>query len=237
MFKALKSFVVVVALSIASTTTAEVVLDGTLGLKGALLGPDFAIKASFGEQKDNNLFHSFSIFNLNSTETANFLGSNNIENIISRVTGGNPSDIDGTLNSTIPNADFYFLNPAGIIFGPNAQLDVQGSLYISTANYLRLGNTGRFDASHPKQSLLTTASPSAFGFLDTSLVSISNDGGLLKLNEGKTLSFIGGDLNFHNGHVKVPNGHINLIRIASSGELPFQIDDFHKRYISFQTTL
>jgi len=89
-----------------------------------------------GRQHGGNLFHSFQDFNLNSSESATFSGPNNVSNVISRVTGGNPSNIDGLIRSTMPNADMYFLNPYGIMFGPNAQLDVQGSFHASTADTL-----------------------------------------------------------------------------------------------------
>ncbi|MDM8558778.1 filamentous hemagglutinin N-terminal domain-containing protein, partial [Candidatus Parabeggiatoa sp. HSG14] len=117
-------------------------------------GPDYLIGADLGQQMEGNLFHSFQDFNLNSLESATFSGPNSVQNILSRVTGGNPSNIDGLIRSTIPNADFYFLNPNGIMFGPNAQLDVQGSFHASTADYLRLGDGGRFDARYPSDSLL-----------------------------------------------------------------------------------
>ena len=145
---------------------AEVVLDGTLGASGALQGPNFAIDANFGKQVGTNLFHSFESFNLNRTESATFIGPADIGNIINRVTGGQPSSIDGLLSSKIPSADVYFLNPAGVMFGPNAQINLPGSLYISSSDYLKLGNSGRFDATAPDNSLLTVAPPSAFGFLD-----------------------------------------------------------------------
>jgi filamentous hemagglutinin family protein len=225
MSNVLKTCVVVVTLNIVSATSAEVVLDGTLGFKGVLQGPHFAIEAHLGTQKGNNLFHSFETFNLNHHETATFSGSSTINNVISRVTGGEISHIDGTLISAMPHADFYLLNPAGVIFGQNARLDVQGSLYVSTANYLRLGNVGRFDVSHPTQSLLTVAPPTAFGFLGTPPVSISNEGGVLNLKKGNTFSFIGGDLNFQNGQMTVPDGQINLVSVTSPGEVPISIDD------------
>jgi filamentous hemagglutinin family protein len=100
----------------------------------------------------------------------------NINNVISRVTGGHPSEIDGTIRSTIPNADMYFLNPYGIIFKDNARLEVQGSFHASTADYLRLGDGGRFDASNPSASILNVAPIEAFGFLGNSVASISVEG-------------------------------------------------------------
>ncbi len=144
------------------STNAEVITDGTLGQQVNLSGPDFQITPDLGQQHGGNLFHSFQDFNLNSLESATFSGPNSVQNILSRVTGGNPSNIDGLIRSTIPNANMYFLNPYGIMFGPNAKLDVQGSFHASTADYLRLGSEGKFDARNLNDSLLTIASVEAF---------------------------------------------------------------------------
>jgi filamentous hemagglutinin family protein len=173
---------------------AEVNLDGTLGRSGALPGPSYFIGADLGYHQGGNLFHSFRDFNLQSHESATFSGPNNVSNIISRVTGGNSSNIDGLIRSTIPNADMYFLNPYGIMFGPNAQLDVQGSFHASTADYLHLGNGGRFDARHPNESLLTVAPIEAFGFLTDTPAPITVQSGNLSVPFAKTLSLIGGEL-------------------------------------------
>ncbi|MBE9563141.1 MAG: filamentous hemagglutinin N-terminal domain-containing protein, partial [Proteobacteria bacterium] len=111
------------------STNAEIITDGTLGQNINLSGPDFQVTSDLGQQHGGNLFHSFQDFNLNNLESATFSGPNSVHNILSRVTGGNPSNIDGLIRSTIPNADFYFLNPYGVMFGPNARLDVQGSFH------------------------------------------------------------------------------------------------------------
>ncbi len=131
----MKYILTILLLIITISTNAEVITDGTLGQQINLPGPDFQITPDLGQQYGGNLFHSFQDFNLNSLESATFSGSNSIHNIISRVTGGNLSNIDGLIRSTIPNADFYFINPYGIMFGPNAKLDVQGSFHSSTADY------------------------------------------------------------------------------------------------------
>ena len=89
---------------------AEIITDGTLGQQVNLSGPNFQITPGLGQQHGGNLFHSFQDFNLNNTESATFSGPNNIQNILTRVTGGNSSNIDGLIRSTIPNADMYFLN-------------------------------------------------------------------------------------------------------------------------------
>ncbi|RKZ84294.1 MAG: hypothetical protein DRR19_17925 [Candidatus Parabeggiatoa sp. nov. 1] len=228
MHSTLKTPFLMTALAISHTAHAEVVLDGTLGSAGALDGPNFAIEARLGQQRGNNLFHSFDRFNLNQHESATFSGPGTIKHVISRVTGGQASSINGLLRSTIPNADMYFLNPAGVMFGEQARLDVQGSLHVSTADYMRLGLDGRFDASQPERSLLTVAPPSAFGFLDESPAGISKQYSFLAVPNRKTLSFIGGDLTLLDNHLtgrenstlSAPEGRVNLVSVASSGEVP-----------------
>jgi filamentous hemagglutinin family protein len=217
-------------------TNAEVTLDGTLGRRGALPGPDYQIGADLGQQRGGNLFHSFQDFNLNRAESATFSGPNSVNNVISRVTGGNPSQIDGLIRSTIPNADMYFLNPNGIMFGKNARLDVQGGFHASTADYLRLRDGGRFDARYPSDSLLTVAPIEAFGFLTDTPASITTQDSSLSVFEGKTLSLIGGNLElngnspvmfdekgfmavFARSKLSALAGRINLASVASQGEV------------------
>lgn len=214
--------------------SAQVTIDGTLGKSGALPGPNYQIGAELGSQHGPNLFHSFRDFNLQSHESATFNGPNNVQNIISRVTGGNPSSIDGTLRTTIPNADLYLLNPAGVMFGKNAKLDLQGGLHVSTADTLRLGEDGQFNAKQPSQSLLTVAPPTAFGFLTQSPAAITTHDSKLAVPEGKSLSFISGELQFKGSNssrldannnvvfdaeLSAKFGRINLASVASPGEV------------------
>jgi filamentous hemagglutinin family protein len=227
-----KTYLTITAALLTTNSVAQIALDGTLGPSGPLQGPNFAIEANHGRQVGTNLFHSFDTFNLNQNQSATFTGPNSITHVISRVTGGTASQIDGVLASKIPEADFYFINPAGVMFGENARLDVQGSFHASTADYLRLGNDGRFAATHPENSFLTIAPPSAFGFLDeTPPAALSKTQSFLEVPEGKTLSFISGDITLEDHHwteqenagLSAPDGHIYLISVASSGEVP--VDD------------
>uniref|UniRef100_UPI0011781C66 filamentous hemagglutinin N-terminal domain-containing protein n=1 Tax=Candidatus Entotheonella palauensis TaxID=93172 RepID=UPI0011781C66 len=89
-----------------------------------------------GQQLGGNLFHSFGDFNVNTGESATFTGPGSVSNIIGCVTGGNLSNIDGLLRSDIVGANLFLLNPQGVIFGPNASLDVTGSFHVSTADVL-----------------------------------------------------------------------------------------------------
>lgn len=208
------------ALSILSNAHAEVILDGSWGGTDTLNGPNFDIRAELGHRMGNNLFHSFQTFNLNAADTATFSGPDSIRNVISRVTGGSVSTIDGTLRSLMPQADMYFLNPAGIIIGEHAQIDVQGAMHFSTADELYLGEDGKFTITNPQDSLLTIAPPSAFGFFSDSPAAITFQGGQLSVSEGNTFSVIGGDINFQpNSLLRATEGRINLASVASAGKV------------------
>ena len=91
-----------------------------------------------------NLFHSFGDFNVHTGESATFTGPATTQNVIGRVTGGHASDIDGTIRSEMPKANLYLLNPAGVMFGPDASLDLKGSFAVTTADYLKHADGTRF---------------------------------------------------------------------------------------------
>jgi filamentous hemagglutinin family protein len=204
---------------------AQVTLDGTLGRAGPLRGPNYAITADLGQQRGGNLFHSFGLFSIPAGESATFSGPNSVNNIIGRVTGGQVSTIDGALRSTIPGANLYLLNPAGVLFGENALLDVPGSVHVSTADYLRLSDGGRFDARTPGSSVLTVAPVEAFGFLGDTPGRIDINGSFLRVPEGQTLSLIGGDITLTNATVYAPAGRINIAAVGSAGEvIPTETD-------------
>jgi len=225
---------------------AQVVPDGTMGTAGEIKGPVYDIKAEYGKQSGSNLFHSFGQFSITSGETADFRVSPAIRNIISRVTGGEISSIDGTLRSTlsgssvISDANLYLLNPAGVIFGQNAVLDIGGSFHVSTADYLRMGKDERFNAVADVESL-SSAAPEAFGFLDADIASIriegrgeitrqdwENNSSGLRVKAGNTLSLIGGNIEIQNGayyedvktgDIAAPEGRINMASAESPGEV------------------
>jgi filamentous hemagglutinin family protein len=201
-------------------TKAEVALDGTLGPAGSLAGPHFVIPDTVGQTVGTNLFHSFGLFNINTGESATFRGPAAIDNIISRVTGGSPSFIDGLLRSEIESANLWFINPAGVLFGQHASLDIQGSFHVSTADYLRLADGGRFEATNPENSVLTVAPPEAFGFLGENPAGITIQESILELPRGETLSIVGGDITVTggpSGFINVPDGRINLASVGSPG--------------------
>lgn len=208
---------------------AGVTLDGTLGPGGSLSG-SMTIPATVGRQVGGNLFHSFSSFNILTGESLYFTPTGSsaaISNVISRVTGGGLSNIDGVLGSTIPGANVFLINPGGIAFGPNARLDVSGSFYASTANYLKLADGGRFDASLPANTVLTVAPPAAFGFLGPTPAGITVSGSILEVPTGRSLGLIGGDITLRNGaFFAAPGGVAHLVSTASVGEATFATGAF-----------
>ncbi|MBI1778221.1 MAG: filamentous hemagglutinin N-terminal domain-containing protein [Proteobacteria bacterium] len=203
----------------AAPVQAQITLDGSLGRSGGLSGPDYLIGAELGRQVGGNLFHSFGRFNLLTGESATFSGPGNVNNIIGRVTGGSVSSIDGTIRSTIPGANLFLVNPAGMMFGPNASLDVQGSFHASTADYIRFADGARFQATNPGGSTFTAAAPAAFGFLGPNPAAITVSGSQLTLNNGRNLSFVSGDLRLDGAKLSTPAGGISLVATAGNGEV------------------
>ena len=179
---------------------AQIRLDGTLG-KASSLQPtvkaggaqEYMIDSGLGQKVGQNLFHSFSDFNVGNGQIASFTGPADVQNILARVTGGRPSQIDGTLHSEINGADLYLLNPRGVIFGSTARLDLSGSFAVSTGDHVSLGTKGRFDAATPGNSILTSAAPSAFGFSQKPPAAIQVNGSMLTVPDGKAIRLVGGD--------------------------------------------
>lgn len=201
-----------------------VALDGSLGPAGALSGPAYSIPAALGRRAGANLFHSFSQFDLGRGESATFTGPAGIRNVISRVTGGTPSSLAGTLACDIPGADLFLVNPAGVVFREGAAVRVDGSFTVSTADYLRLEDGSRF-ASMPDpagDAALSTAPPSAFGFLSPRPASIEFDGTKLELPPRSTLTVVGGDIRLSGpaSKVAVPGGEVRVLSTGGPGEFP-----------------
>ena len=198
---------------------AEVVLDGSMGTRGNISGPHYQIPESAGKLAGNNLFHSFSQFNIATGESATFTGQASIQNVISRVTGGNLSTINGLIDgSAMPDANFFLINPAGIVFGADASLDIGGSFTATTANYLQFSDGAQFFAQPLANEILSVAPIDAFGFTSSSLGAIQINGSQLEVSIGKNLSLVGGDINIDsNALIRAEDGLINLISLGSTG--------------------
>jgi filamentous hemagglutinin family protein len=144
-------------------TVAQITPDATLGIENSVVTPNITIRGVTTDRIDGgavrgaNLFHSFQEFNVGDGQRVYFANPTGIETILSRVTGNNLSNILGTLGVD-GGANLFLLNPNGIIFGSNAQLDISGSFVASTANSVVFNNGYQFSATNPAAPPLLTVS-------------------------------------------------------------------------------
>jgi filamentous hemagglutinin family protein len=127
----------------------------------------YTIPIANGEAKGANLFHGFREFGLKAGETVNFQSSSSIANIFGRVTNPQPSLIDGKIQVTGGNSNLYLMNPAGIVFGPNAKLDVNGAFTATTARAIGFGNGNWFNAVGTNNYNALTGTPQGLAFTNT----------------------------------------------------------------------
>ncbi len=204
----------------ASPILAQIQTDGSMGSVVSLSG-NMVITSDLGKQSGGNLFHSFTLFNIRAGESATFTSSvSGVKNVIGRVTGNELSTIDGLLSCKISGADLYLINPNGIALGKNASVDVKGSFYATTADYLAFKDGKQFKAKPDSGSdvTLSVANPTAFGFLDATVAPITVNESALKSVYGKGLSLVGGDITLTGAKLSSDMGRIDLVSVASAGE-------------------
>jgi filamentous hemagglutinin family protein len=192
-----------------ATTGSTITPDTIRGLPSDRIGGG-AIRAG-------NLFHSFTEFNVPEGRGAYFENPTGIQNIFSRVTGGNPSNILGTLG-VLGSANLFFINPNGIVFGPNASLDVQGSFISSTAHAIQFGNLGEFSALRPDvPSPLLTVNPSALLFNQIPIGNLALNSRLLGVLANQSLLLVGGNISLNGGGLVSPGGQIAVGGLSQPG--------------------
>lgn len=207
------------ALLFSTSSLAQIRTDSSLGQSAqTLAGPTYLIPQSLGKLSGNNLFHSFQTFNLATGEVANFTTtSSNIANVISRVTGGDASQINGTLRLSAVSGTpaFFFINPAGITFGAGARVDVPGAFHVSTANDIRFAD-GRLNADLAQVSSFSTAAPEAFGFVGNPRATVTvKDGVLLKPHNPYSISIVAGDITLDGAGFGAAGGAVRAIAVGS----------------------
>ncbi|MEC4818850.1 MAG: S-layer family protein [Scytonema sp. PMC 1069.18] len=208
--------------TISLPTLAQVTSDGTTNTTVNANGNDFTILN--GINKGNNLFHSFSNFSVPTGGSATFDLTNtpNITTIFSRVTGGNVSNVDGvirTLNSNNP-VSLFLMNPNGIVFGPNASLNIGGSFVGTTASRIKFADGTEFSATDPAAPPLLTMSVPIGLQMGTTAGAIAVQGvpannflfrmPTLSMAPNQTLALIGGQVDINSANISAPDGHVEL---------------------------
>lgn len=215
-----------------TSTSAQIVPDATLINNSSLNNQGSINTITGGTQTGNNLFHSFKQFSVPTGNTAYFNNAPDIQNIFSRVTGGSVSSIDGLIRAN-GTANLFLINPNGIIFGSNARLDIGGSFLASTASSIKFADDTQFNAKTPQTaSLLKISVPIGLEFasnpgevrvqgtghnlsLGFSAIRRSSSTGL-RVQPGKTLALLGGDVVLEGGNLVAEGGRIELGSVESS---------------------
>ena len=222
-----------------SGAIAQIIPDSSLGPESSRTVPDTinnlpSDRIEGGATRGSSLFHSLREFNIGEGRGAYFGNPSGITNIFSRVTGGNPSNILGSLG-VLGNANLFLINPKGIVFGPNARLDVRGSFLAATADSIVFNNGVEFSSANPQGTpLLTVNIPVGLRFREnpgaiinaSSLTQVIQDQIIpvgLGVPPGQTLALVGGDVIFNNGFVSAFTGNIQLGSVASPGVVSFNI--------------
>ncbi|BCX06165.1 MAG: adhesive protein CupB5 [Fischerella sp.] len=215
--------------------TAQLTPDTSLGAESSVVNPNVVDGIDLitgGATRGSNLFHSFQDFNVDAGRGAYFDNPTGITDILTRVTGGNRSNIQGTLG-VLGNANLFLINPNGIDFGPNATLDLRGgSFFGSTADSVLFDNF-EFSASNRQPvPQLTINIPIGLRFRDNP-GSITNQSVVQNINgdffglivePGETFALLGGDVIFNNGTVLTPGGRVELGGLKQAGTVGLNAD-------------
>lgn len=236
------AFIVAIAILLTvKPTLAQIIPDSSLGSESSKvstdLGNSFVDKIEGGAIRGGNLFHSFDSFSIPTGGTAYFNNALNIQNIISRVTGSSVSNIDGLIRAN-GSANLFLINPNGIIFGPNASLNIGGSFLASTASSINFADGVHFSSTQPQSTpLLTVSVPVGLGFISSpESIRVEGNGHSLLGNVGtlgnpvigsgqsttglrtspeRAIVLVGGDVKIEGGILTAPSGQIEIASVDS----------------------
>jgi filamentous hemagglutinin family protein len=188
-------------------------------------GNQINISGGTSSSDGTNLFHSFEQLGLDAGQIANFISNPQIRNILGRVVGGNPSYINGLIQVSGGNSNLYLMNPAGIVFGASASINVPASFTATTATGIGFGGNNWFNAFGTNEYQTLVGTPNQFAFDVSQPGSIINAGNLA-VQPGQTLSLLGGSV-INTGQIIAPGGTValtavpgtNLVRISQQGQL------------------
>lgn len=228
----------------------SLVPDNTLGTQNSqivnLNGGQIRIEG--GLTGGENLFHSFTEFSVPTGFQVYFTNPSGIENILTRVTGENVSNIFGTLGVD-GTANLFLLNPNGIQFRNGALVNVEGSFVATTANAIQFGTQGAFGTPGASDLPLLTVAPSAFLFTEPMAAPIVNNSNAptgrldsqgfsflgLTVSGGQSVLLVGGDIKFvreepgnillDGGRLNVPDGQVDIASISGIGTIGLSINE------------
>ncbi|MGK7894393.1 MAG: filamentous hemagglutinin N-terminal domain-containing protein, partial [Xenococcus sp. (in: cyanobacteria)] len=186
--------------------------------------PDNIFEIVGGVEAGSNLFHSFREFSVLNGSTAYFNNASFIQNVITRVTGGSVSNIDGLIRAN-GSANLFLLNPNGIIFGPNAQLNIGGSFLASTATSIVFADGNFFSATDPQTTpLLTISVPTGLQYRSNAESIVNRSASGLQVQAGNTLALMGGEIQLNGGVLAAPGGRVELGGLAGSGTVGLRVN-------------
>lgn len=194
----------------------EIKIDGNTATIVTRDGNQITIDGNTLSKDGKNLFHSFQEFGLTPQQIATFLTNPNIQNILTRVTGGNPSYIQGLIEVTGGNSNLFLMNPAGIVFGEGASLNVPADFIATTATGIGFAN-GMFNAVGENDYQNLMGNPNSFVFNTNKSGSIINAGDLA-VAEGQNLTLIGSNV-INTGTIETPNGKINIQAVEGTSRI------------------
>ncbi|BAZ10995.1 filamentous hemagglutinin family outer membrane protein [Calothrix sp. NIES-4071] len=193
----------------------QIVPDNTLPVNSKVTPQgNINFEINGGTVAGGNLFHSFQEFSVPTGGAAVFNNALEIQNILTRVTGGSVSNIDGLLQAR-GNANLFFLNPNGVVFGRNAALDIGGSFLTSTASSIIFADGSEFSAINPQRtSLLSVTVPLGLQFPEAR-ANIINRSANLQVSPEKTIVLVGGDISLEGGQLTASQGRIEVGSVSN----------------------
>ncbi len=197
-----------------SAAFGQITTDGSTDT--VLSGSALDTVISGGTRAGDNLFHSFADFNVAAGGSATFTGPSDIANLVNRVTGADPSQIDGLLRSQVGQADVYFINPNGVTFGAAATVDVPAGFAVSTADELVFADGSTLALGDSAASAFVAAAPESFGFLGAEAGDITFDNTRIVFSDSVTIA--GGDVSLAN------DSRLELLADAAAQDPEFRVE-------------
>ena len=196
-----------------SSVQAQIVPDNTLPMNSSIApggcGADCAVIEG-GTVRGVNLYHSFREFSIPTGGEAFFNNGLQIQTILTRVAGTSLSNIDGLIRAN-GTASLFLLNPNGIVFGPNARLQLGGSFTATTANRFTFSDGSEFSAVNPQAPPLLTVNvlPGTQFGARPSGSSIRNAGNLA-VPTGQNITLLG-STTISRGTLTAPGGTVKVL--------------------------